>query len=176
MNAPVTATGLGDPHRRVIRRSSMTSVEAPTEPLPWNESFSVGNRELDAGHRQMVALINQICCAVSANFLLREHEQLLRELETLTEMHFEHEEIVLEGLYAAMPEDRLTLRAMVAASKVEHVVEPCKMVGDLSDILNMKLPSFGAAAGPKLCEELKAWFIEHAIGYDAPMKTIIQSV
>ena len=33
----------------------------------------------------------------------------------------------------------------------------------------------GGAAGATLCEELKAWFIDHAVGYDAQIKTILQS-
>jgi hemerythrin len=155
----------------------VTSAERQTEPLPWNDSFSVGHRELDAEHRRMVDLINQICIASHAIKLPRQHTRLLRKLENLTEIHFEHEEAVLETLYTAMPEDRLTLREMLADSKDGHGAEHRKMLGDLADIRKMRLPPPDAVvAGSKLCDELRAWFVDHAIGYEAQIKTILQSV
>ena len=143
-----------------------------TEPLPWNESFSIGDPELDAEHRQMVYLINEICLAGDANRPAR--QRLLRDLESVTEGHFEHEEAVLEKLYIALPEGRRTLREMLADAKVGHAAEHRKMLGDLGD-MSRALHSDAVAAGSKLCEKLKAWFVDHAIGYEAQIKTILQS-
>ncbi len=142
-----------------------------TEPLPWSETFSIGHRELDAEHRRMVDLINQICFACDASQPARQPLILLRELESLTEEHFEHEEAVLEELFAAT----LNLRETLAAAKVEHAAEHRRTLGDLRD-MSRGLHSDKVAAGSKLCEKLKAWFIDHAIGYEAQVKTIIQSV
>jgi hemerythrin-like metal-binding protein len=145
-----------------------------TEPLPWNETFSVGHRELDAEHRRMVDLINQICLACDAIQHAQQPLMLLGVLEGVTERHFEHEEAVLEKLYTAMPKGRRRLREMLATAKVEHAAEHRKMLGDLGD-MSRALHSDGVAAGLKLCEKLKAWFIDHAVGYEAQIKTILQS-
>ena len=146
-----------------------------TEALPWSETFSLGHRELDAEHRRMVDLINQICLACDANQRARQPLTLLRELQSLTERHIEHEEAMLEELYTAMPKDRQILRETLAVAKVEHAAEHRRRLGDLRD-MSRALHSNEVAAGSKLCEELKAWFIDHAIGYEAQLKTIIQTV
>ena len=153
----------------------MTGAGRRVALLPWNDSFSVGHRELDAEHHQMINLINQMCLAADEAKLLPQQKQLLRELERAAELHFEHEEAVLEAFYTTMPANRLSLREMLADYKAEHIADHRKKLGDLGDIRNMNLrPSAGA--GAKLCEELRAWFIDHAVGYDARIKTIMQSV
>jgi hemerythrin len=63
---------------------------------------------------------------------------------------------------------------MLAATKVEHAAEHRKRLGDLRG-MTRALQS-DDAAGSMLYEELKAWFIDHAIGYDAQIKTVIRSV
>ena len=145
-----------------------------TEPLAWSETFSVGHQGLDAEHRQMVDLINQVCLACDPSQGARQPPTLLRELESLTETHFEHEEAVLEELYTTMSTDRRNLREILAAAKVEHATEHRSRLSDLREI--SRTLRCDELAVSKLCERLKAWFIDQAVGYEAQMKTIIQSV
>src|ERR1700736_2495557 len=94
-----------------------------TELLRWTESLSTGHIELDGEHRRMVDLINQVrLTTCDANQRAR-HLNLLLELESLTEKHFEHEEAVLEELDTATPTGHRNLREMLAATKVEHAAE-----------------------------------------------------
>ena len=147
-----------------------------SEPLRWNESFSVGHRGLDAEHRRMIDLINQICLACAADGGDGEPGPLLRQLEDVTELHFEHEETLLEELHAGMASERWSLRRMLEVAKMEHAAEHSKRLDELADIARRALHAGGRGAKGRPCEELKAWFVDHAIAYEAPMKTIIQSV
>jgi hemerythrin-like metal-binding protein len=148
-----------------------------TAGLQWTDIFSLGHPELDAEHRQMVDLINRICLAHDAHHRVPEPIALLHQLEHLTMRHFEHEESVLEALYSATPNDHPTMRETLAAAQMEHAAEHWQRLNDLrnmtstvaNDPLNASKPS-------NLCEQLKAWFIDHAIGYEAQIKTIIQSI
>ena len=147
-----------------------------TEPLPWSDSFSVGDAELDAEHRRMQSLINQACLACDAKQGDGEPIVLLRDLESVTAKHFEHEEALLEELYSGLPSDRQALREMLAAAKVEHAAEHRKKQDELQDISRRVPYCDTAAARTKLCEDLTAWFVDHAIADDASLKTILQSV
>ncbi len=148
-----------------------------TESLPWNEAFSVGHQELDAEHRQMVGLINQICLACDAKQHEREPEQepavLMEELERLTTTHFDHEEAVLRDLSTAIPNPKLS--EIMAAAVTEHAAEHVRRLGELRE-LSRELNSDAVTAEAKLCHDLITWFIDHAIVYEAQVKTIIQSV
>jgi hypothetical protein len=71
------------------------------DPLPWSESFAVGDKELDAEYHCMLALIKQIC-------LTREAKPeasvltLLREPQLITKQHLEREEALLQEIASGM--------------------------------------------------------------------------
>jgi hemerythrin-like metal-binding protein len=146
-----------------------------TRPLQWNETFSIGHRELDEDHRLIIDLINQIYPTCDENQRDRQPNVLLREIESLTERHFEREVAVLGEFYTAAPKVRRHLHEVLAATVIEHAAEHRKRIGDLRN-MRRALDADEDTARPKLCEDLQAWFIEHAVSYDAQMKTIIQSV
>jgi hemerythrin-like metal-binding protein len=145
-----------------------------SKPLRWSEAFSIGHPDLDEEHRRMIDLINLICLACSTNQHARRSLALLRELETLTETHFEHEETMLEGLCTTPQMDQRIADGILAA-KVEHTIEHRRRLDELRDI-RRRFHSTESAASVDPSEELKAWFIDHAVGYEAQMKTLIQSV
>ena len=97
------------------------------------------------------------------------------DLEILTKWHFAHEEMLLQALHAATPKERRTLRDMQATAKVKHAIEHRRRLDELHHMVRA-LHADEAVAAAKLCDELKAWFVDHAIGYEAQMKTIMQSI
>lgn len=119
----------------------------------------------------MVDLINQFCLARDAE----SRGRLLSELEHLTERHFEHEEVVLERLFSTAPRDRRMLHMTLSAALVEHSTEHRRRLGEIR-AMRRALGSGAVAAEPTLCEDLKAWFVDHAIGAEAQLKTVLQSV
>lgn len=119
----------------------------------------------------MVGLINRFCRAHDAD----DRVHLLSELEAMTERHFEHEERVLEQLYVAAPKDRRKLRASLSTALIEHAGEHRRRLDEIR-AMSRAIGSDAAAGGAVLCDELKAWFIAHAIGYEAQLKTVLQSL
>jgi hypothetical protein len=71
------------------------------DPLPWSESFAVGDEELDAEHHCVLALIDQICLTCEAKpeaSVLT----LLREPQLITKKHLEREEALLQEIASGM--------------------------------------------------------------------------
>jgi hypothetical protein len=71
------------------------------DPLPWSESFAVGDEELDAEHHCMLALINHICLTCEAKpeaSVLT----LLREPQLTTKKHLERAEALLQEIASGM--------------------------------------------------------------------------
>ncbi|HYM30058.1 MAG TPA: hemerythrin family protein [Candidatus Cybelea sp.] len=144
-----------------------------TDTLRWSKSFSIGHKGLDAEHRGMIDLINRFCLARGADLHMQHLLSGMRELESLTEKHFKHEEAMLEEHYLAARKGS-RVRESILAAKTEHAVEHQKSLSLLRE-MSRTLPADAGAARSKLCGELKKWFIDHAVGYDAQMKTIVQS-
>jgi hemerythrin-like metal-binding protein len=146
-----------------------------TAALEWNEAFSVGHPELGAEHRRMVDLIDRLCRHDTAH-CPEERIALLRDLQELTARHFEHEESVLKALYSATPTDRQTMRETLATAQVSHAAEHRQRLSDLQAMADVVASQpLVRTTEHSLCEDLKAWFIDHAIGYEAQIKTIMQS-
>jgi|SRR5579859_6554957 len=135
------------------------------EPFPWSDAFAVGDAVLDAEHRKMVEVINEICVRTEAGW--RESiGPLLRELQFVSEMHFRNEEAVLARIAAEI--DQKHLQTVVRLAIAQHASAHHEDLNKLQ----------GLAAGTdnyEICEELKSWFVDHAIREDAQVKTILQA-
>ena len=124
--------------------------------LPWTDNFSVGIEVLDADHRALVQLINEVCCncgdAQRAQAL-----QALDALWTLAGEHFEREEGVLRGLAGYLDLDT-------------HAGEHRNRLKQLT-VLRQNFEA-AAAAGDRrqLCTDLIDWFVRQSIGHDAAIK------
>lgn len=63
--------------------------------MDWTEALSVGVRELDEDHQQMIGLINQIDDGLDTGRTPKELAELLHRLVNLTKSHQRHEEDLL---------------------------------------------------------------------------------
>jgi hemerythrin len=124
--------------------------------LLWTDSFSVGIEVLDADHRALVQLINEICdhwCGGRRPLAL----QALGSLFTLAGEHFQREEGVLRGLAgyneltAHAGEHRNRMKQLTALRQRFHAAEPAGEQAQLSD-------------------DLIDWFLRQSIGHDAAIK------
>jgi hemerythrin-like metal-binding protein len=135
------------------------------DPFHWSEAFAVGDEGLDAEHRCMVGLINQICIGVIAG--RRENVgSLLGELQFVSEAHFRNEETVLARVASEIGQQQL--RAMVRIAIQQHAREHRQRLDELQRLV----------ARPdhlKFCDELKTWFVGHMVREEAQVKTILQS-
>ena len=58
----------------------------------WSDRFRLGHDEIDRQHQQIIAVINELFSAISANAAASEVESILGELVDYTEQHFAREE------------------------------------------------------------------------------------
>ncbi len=136
-----------------------------SEPFPWSDVFAVGEHWLDQEHRRMVGLINEICIRYEEGW--RESiGPLLRDLQFVSEVHFQHEETILARVATGI--DRQHLSTVVRYAIDQHAREHRRELEELHE-LNKRADDL------KTCDALKTWFVTHAVGYEAQVKTILQS-
>ncbi|HLJ19360.1 MAG TPA: hemerythrin domain-containing protein [Stellaceae bacterium] len=143
-------------------------------PLPWNVGFAIGHPEIDAQHRHLVVLINDIIAAVERNALETLPERL-NALATAAAGHFRAELAVMRelghSLHHGMTEPRKTPRLLKALAEVavdEHEAEHAALLN--------RLDGFRALPPHSLCERLREWFVDHAIKRDARLRAVFQAI
>lgn len=127
--------------------------------LPWSDSFGIGIEVLDADHRAMVSLINEICEHWQAKRRASAMEGL-DSLATLAAEHFEREEAVLRALsgYAS-----LSAHAGEHRNRLKQLTTLRQHFNDMAD------PAIGAT----LCDQLIDWFVRQSIGHDAEVRALL---
>jgi hemerythrin-like metal-binding protein len=147
------------------------SQQHMSDPFPWSEAFSVGDADLDEQHRMMVGLINQICVEAGAG----RHAKaiaLLSELQFVSEAHFRSEEGLLHRIETDIEQNHL--RTVVHIAIDDHERSHQLGLAALRRLVE-RWHEASAGNGATPCHELKTWFVDHAIGAEAQVKTILQS-
>jgi len=143
-------------------------------PLPWNIGFAVGHPEIDAQHRHLVVLINEIIAAVEQKALEKlpvmltglahaASEHFLAEMATLNEL--------LSGTHHSVrgrPRTPRLAKALAAVRLEEHRAQHGALVNRLNDL--------GALPPHVLCAHLKDWFVDHAIKLDSGLRAVFQAI
>lgn len=119
--------------------------------IKWSDEYSVSIRQVDAQHKQLIALINQFHDAMTAGKAKDVMEKVFSELVTYTKFHFAKEEELLKtynypGLLAHKTKhDELTKKVF----KYHDEFKSGK------NILSIELMNF-----------LKDWLVNHILGTD----------
>jgi len=142
------------------------------DPFRWSEAFAVGDETLDEEHRAMVGLINQICIDGGPDRFSSKAISLLSELEFVSEAHFRNEERLLHRIEVEI--DLHHLQTVVHIAIEDHARSHRRSLDALHRLME-RARGASAGDGPRLCQELKSWFVDHAIGQEAQVKTILQS-
>jgi hemerythrin len=139
------------------------------------DSFSVGHAELDAEHRQLIQVINEIEAAVRGKEDPERIAELLSSLRKAAVAHFRKENAILAqikaGTYEPLKGRAQTpnfLRAMAEAAFDEHIAEHDRILVELDAIFR--------CAFDELAVALKTWFLHHAIKQDSHLKAIFQAM
>jgi hemerythrin len=141
------------------------------DPFPWSEAFAVGDADLDEEHRCMVGLINQICLEAGAGRHVKAIA-LLGELQFVSESHFRNEEGLLHRIETELEQNHL--RTVVHIAIDDHARSHQLGLAALHRLVERwRAASAGNGATP--CHDLKSWFVEHAVGAESQVKTILQS-
>ena len=143
--------------------------------MHWSDNFAVGHPLLDAQHRRLVELINDIGAAFRLATLPDRLAALIELLHLSAREHFRQEDAIMweikMGTYEPMKgrsrPSRL-VEAMAEAAFDEHIAEHAAMLTRFDAIV--------AAPADTLCEALKAWFVDHVIKQDSHLKAIFQAM
>ena len=145
-----------------------------TETLPWSESFALGHEGLDFEHRHLVKLINEIGAVVRDNKNPEKLVDLVSVLHWAAVEHIRHENAILWEIQSGnfkplqkRSQSQRFLRIMAKAAFEVHVAERDALLARLAAIVGSPVDT--------LCDDLKAWFIEHVHGYEADLKAIFQA-
>lgn len=142
--------------------------------LIWREHFSVGHIGLDNEHRSMIDAINAICGGEQTHCGSSDLGSRHESLRALSLSHFEHEEAILNTIqsYALNePSFPASIELMSEAMLGEHMHDHLQAIEALNAMI-----SRSRARGEPLCEDLIAWFVSHAVKYDAHLKAILQGI
>jgi hemerythrin len=141
--------------------------------LAWVDEYSVGNEGLDAQHRQLVAVINEIYSAECANQTQHQLRDLLNTFELAAVEHFKHENSVMraisDGANWFQPAQSAVLMALIDAGINEHYADHARALIKLDAIVRA-FHSGADAAKQALSSRLSDWFVEHAITSDLHLK------
>ena len=170
--ARIAGGGNHDGNQRHSARSIPALLMA--EILPWSESFAVGHDGLDLEHRHLVKLINEIGTVVRSKKNPEKLVDLVKVLHWAAVEHIRHENAILwqiqTGNYKPLQkrsQSQRFLKIMAKAVFDEHMAE--------HDALLARLATIVSGPASTLCDDLKAWFVEHVHGYEADLKAIFQA-
>ena len=145
----------------------------------WTEGFAIGHESLDAEHRSLVDCINEIHTAQCAKQPSDQMKSLLNTLHRITGEHFQHENSIMNRINSGpLPsgvDKRVFLKAMVDAAIVEHSANHKRSLHQLNTTIRDFNAGFGAVE-QELSLDLREWFIDHAVKYDAPLRRVFQTL
>ena len=127
--------------------------------IEWDNSFSVGVVRLDADHRLLMEMINQLCEAWQAGKDGLVLDKLFEALLVYTDIHFAREEAILEALgYERLVQQRqahAALKAEVVAFRDRH------LTATQPEALTAEMAHF-----------LRSWLLDHILGEDRRYKSL----
>lgn len=142
--------------------------------LPWSDHFAVGHETIDRQHRVMVDWIDEISDAIRLGDEGRLHG-LMTALRVVAVEHFREENSVLwqikTGTYNRWSSKALPRRRHELLSDSmfeEHTADHASLLVRLEEIASASMNS--------IVDELKAWFVDHAVAHDSHLKAIFQAI
>ncbi len=137
----------------------MATVTAPTL-MTWNERYSVGIARIDAEHRKLVDLINELYAAILAGREDSVTGKVLNGLAAYTLSHFATE----EGL----------MKRYAYPGYAPHKVEHDKLVAQVKQ-LQQELSTGKTKVSQEVLTFLQRWLIGHMLGMDKKYSGFLQA-
>jgi hemerythrin-like metal-binding protein len=126
------------------------------ESLAWSKDLEIGIPFIDADHRTLIGLLNQVEACVSANEETLTAGSVLNALDDYTQFHFSREERLQELCgYSGLAEHRRQHAELVkrlAGVRVRYQADPGQV--SLHDVYRL----------------IRDWFVRHVIAEDLPIR------
>ena len=132
-------------------KGGAASTDPVADLIPWTDRLSLGIDKIDAQHRELVGLVNQLHRAMKRQAGARESEAVLRKLAEYTQYHFSFEEKIFDkyGYPQAGPHKQAHRDLLQAVTQFQQDLQAGKAG------LSMKLMDF-----------LNQWLREHIMKTD----------
>ncbi len=126
--------------------------------FPWDDKYKINHMVIDADHKKLVDLINQLADAMQAGKGRDVCGKVLNELVSYTKTHFATEEKLMAAhAYARM---------------AEHKAEHAKFVKEVLDFKG-KFDSGALTVTASLLTFLRDWLIHHIMNSDKALVQVI---
>ena len=133
------------------------NIHYDTNPIIWNESFSVGEKTMDQHHQQLAKLINRLAERKSEALNSEPMTDILGALVRYAEYHFQQEEELMASLN--FPE--------LASHRKEHL-QFCEVISE-----TCYEASLGVVGPPELFSFLTRWWRNHILHEDMKYKHLL---
>ena len=143
--------------------------------LLWSEAFAVGHRGLDDEHRGLIAAINALDAALSGGGKPKRLDAMLGQLSEAAAAHLAHEDRVLREIKSRSDSYSIELKAMSLAALNLHLARHERALRELDTLLGREPQQAGVPLAD-LPEELRNWFVQHAVKDNAPLKSLFQAL
>lgn len=126
----------------------------------WNDSYSVGVRELDAQHKQLIAILSELYDAMQSGKANDIMGQIINKLVNYTKTHFATEEKYMSQY--GYPD--------LAAQQREHKIFTDKVIKFKEDFNSGRI-----SMSASVTSFVKDWLISHISGTDKKYTSFFQS-
>jgi hemerythrin len=124
-------------------------------PIAWSDALSVGITELDAAHRELIELVNDLLESERPGKL----EQAIERLLSFTLAHFAQEEAFL--------------LEQNAPARGKHQAEHIRLYAELEAICRRLLKDDGRGLDSATAAFLRHWMVSHIMSHDKRDSTFI---
>jgi diguanylate cyclase (GGDEF)-like protein/hemerythrin-like metal-binding protein/PAS domain S-box-containing protein len=119
----------------------------------WNKSFEIGIPEVDAQHRRLVELINELATAITEGGALRDARAVFTDLTDYAATHFRDEELLMAASALSEAEKQGHIKAHRSfVRKAQEIAQSPRLVH--------------AEVAEQVLQFLTTWLISHILGSD----------
>jgi hemerythrin len=134
---------------------------ARMELITWNESFSVGVRQFDEQHKELVRMLNQLIVDPEAGTRSETISELLSAMTNYAEVHFEAEEVLMEQYGYPQLDEHTAQHDAFRRKTAELCIETMNRIGTVPE---------------SLLQYLRDWLIEHILQSDMTYKPFFREL
>ncbi len=127
--------------------------------LVWEDSYRIGNEEMDSEHLILFAILNQISINIDADMAASCLNEVLGALEAYISYHFAHEEALM--------------RAWGYPGLESHSESHRRFIEDVARMRSAALVSSGHEAAMRLRFFVLDWLLNHILETDADYASFI---
>ncbi len=131
------------------------------EPITWTENFSVGVRQFDEQHKQLVRMLNRLIAEPEAGTRSETVSELLDAMTEYAQQHFEAEEELMQQYNYPQLEEHAAQHNAFRRKTAELCMDAMYQVGTVPE---------------SILQYLRDWLVEHILQSDMDYKPFFREL